>query len=237
MATTMIRALLLLLCASLVGCFRAHGLGDDDGPPVIRRTDAAPPGDPGRDLGPIEVDPPPPTGCGAPDGLPESMECVGLCQNVCNRFASCGGSFDDCLAGCFEAYRCPGETPGHDAAICMGAGPDGGCPAVCAWVPTFGGFGTGPVCAGPVDPPAACAGRDFCDCGSGCDPLIDLTTGCICPCDDPFNCSGELCDCACGGATYLGCASAGQCATTQLGCEPGERAVIGADGCPVCASR
>ncbi len=237
----MIRAaFFVLLSASLLGCFRAHGIGgDDDGPPIVRRTDAGPPGDPGRDLGPAVVDPPS-SGCGAPDGLPESMECVGLCQNVCERFAACGGDRDVCLEGCFEAYRCPGETPGHDAAICMGAGPDGGCAAVCDWVPTFGGFSSGgPVCEGPIDPPpTACSGRDYCDCGGGCEPLVDLTTGCICPCDDPFNCAGVPCDCDCGGATYLGCAPAGRCATPHLGCDPAtERAVIGAGGCPVCVPR
>jgi hypothetical protein len=80
--------------------------------------------------------------------------------------------------------------------------------------------------------PTPCAGRAYCDCGAECEPLIDLSTGCICPCDDPFNCTGEMCDCACGGATYLGCAPTGQCALTELNC--GSCDIVMTDGCPSC---
>jgi len=231
---------LLVAAVALGGCFRAHGIGDDDGPPVLRDRDAGRPGDPGRDLGPVVVDPPPST-CGAPDGLPESPECVGLCQDVCERFAACGGDAEACLEGCYAAYRCPGETPGHDTAICMGARPDGGCEAVCDWVPTFGGFArTGPNCP-LTGPPTGtpCGDRAYCDCVGECAPLIDLTTGCVCPCDDPFNCEGIPCDCDCGGATYLGCAAVGQCMETEIACDPAsERGRISlGDGCPVCAPR
>lgn len=81
-------------------------------------------------------------------------------------------------------------------------------------------------------PPADCSGRSYCECDAGCEPLVDLSTGCICTCDDPFNCSGLMCDCDCGGATYLGCAPVGQCPEISVDCGDCEAVVI--DGCPSC---
>ena len=73
---------------------------------------------------------------------------------------------------------------------------------------------------------------DYCDCAVGCEPLIDTTTGCVCPGDDPFNRTGELC--ACGGARYLGCVDRGTCADTEIHCEAGCLGGVGTDGCPTC---
>ena len=96
--------------------------------------------------------------------------------------------------------------------------PDAAAPAPDAWVAI-----------------GSCDGRGYCDCTGDYVPLIDLTFGCICPCDEPFQCGGPPCACSCGGAHYLGCAVFGQCTTTQISCMEGSAAVIG--GCPVCASR
>ncbi len=85
----------------------------------------------------------------------------------------------------------------------------------------------------PPPPVRPCEARSYCDCTGACVPLIDLTTGCVCPCDEPFLCGGPPCDCDCGGATYLGCASVGACATPELGCPAGQRALL-RDGCPAC---
>ena len=86
----------------------------------------------------------------------------------------------------------------------------------------------------PPDPSGACAGRSYCDCTGDCVPLVDLTPGCICPCDDPFHCGGPACDCDCGGAHYLGCAIVGVCPSTEIQCAPGLHAEI-ISGCPTCA--
>jgi hypothetical protein len=84
--------------------------------------------------------------------------------------------------------------------------------------------------------PFSCEGRDYCSCNGACTALIDLTQGCVCPCDEPFVCGGPPCDCDCGGAQYLGCAATGQCPVPQLRCEPGLHAQL-VGGCPTCASR
>lgn len=86
-------------------------------------------------------------------------------------------------------------------------------------------------CAAP-----SCEGLSYCACTAtpGCAPLIDLTPGCVCPCDDPFNCTGELCECDCGGAQYRGCVAEGRCTETELRCDPGCEALRGADGCLAC---
>jgi hypothetical protein len=81
--------------------------------------------------------------------------------------------------------------------------------------------------------PAHCEGRDYCGCNGSCVPLIDLSQGCLCTCDDAFRCGGPPCDCDCGGATYVGCQFADRCATTQLRCEPPQRVQL-VDGCPIC---
>ncbi len=232
----MLRIAALLAALTLAGCFQSHGI--DDGPPIGGR-DLGPTA---RDAGPVVVDPPPSTGgCGDPDGTPEAPECEALCNESCRLFAECGGDFGLCIEGCYAAYACPGETPGHDAAICRGGGPMEGCDSVCAWVPNFGGFArTGPSCPPDTepDPMVPCSERDYCECTGECEPLVDLTTGCICPCDDPFNCSGVPCDCDCGGARYLGCAPVGSCAETEVSCDLAtQRGAIAADGCPDCAPR
>lgn len=119
-------------------------------------------------------------------------------------------SCEECPPGQDCCPSCPGQAP-----ICVPAGqvcPEVDCPA-----------------------PGACAEREYCACNGECEPLVDLSTGCICPCDDPFNCTGEPCDCGCGGATYLGCAAAGACSDPMPSCGFGCHAELGADGCPVCS--
>lgn len=210
-----------LLVVTLVGCARSHDMDD--------RRDAAP-------------------SCG---DEPAAPECERLCNEACEAFASCGGDYDACLEGCEEAYACLGETPGHDAAIC---GSDGyehtSCEDTCRWVGTYGGYGSGPSCgetpdAGPADGgpetfdagsdagSTSCRGRDYCDCTDGCEPLIDLTPGCLCRCEEPFNCSGDTCGCFCGGAEYLGCAPVDACEQTEVRCDDPDGATL-VDGCPVC---
>jgi hypothetical protein len=68
-----------------------------------------------------------------------------------------------------------------------------------------------------------------------CVPLIDLSTGCFCEYDDPFNCTGEPGACICGGATYLGCVTRGVCSQTMIDC--GRCPLVYDDaGCPSCDS-
>lgn len=139
------------------------------------------------------------------------------------------GCYQPCL-GAGDPETCPTGTTCQrtdiNPCICP---PGGACCGACgaeAW-----------LCLPPPPPPGPCEGRSYCDCtaAAGCEPLIDLTPGCVCPCDEPFSCGGPPCDCACGGARYLGCAPAGACATPELDCGgPGCSALV-ADGCPLCA--
>ena len=190
---------------------------------------------------------PPPAGC-------ESCEPGALCCPSCPGAASfCGDpglpcpSIEECPSPttcddarrCDDAHYCDRDTCGGDG-VCVPR-PDActdDCPGVCGC--------DGETYCNACDAAAAgvdvahagacttCSGRDYCECGGGCEPLIDLSTGCVCPCDDPFNCTGELCACACGGATYLGCADAGRCAETQVHCGPGCDAILDSAGCPAC---
>lgn len=196
-----------------------------------------------------EVDCPPPPSCG------------GACGSGQRCCPGCDGAPPFCYAGdacpppeCPPAARCDETRPCADGFYCdfdAGCGGSGRCeplPTGCtADCPGVCGCDGHTYCNGCVAAAAgvdvahtascetrACAGRDYCDCHGGCAPLVDLSTGCICPCDDPFNCSGETCACACGGATYLGCAPAGACADPMPNCGPGCHASLGADGCPIC---
>ncbi|MBW2461262.1 MAG: hypothetical protein JRH11_06420 [Deltaproteobacteria bacterium] len=146
-------------------------------------------------------------GCG--EGMPAYTPITAGCYQTCT-----GAGDTSCGAGlaCARTVVNPCVCEGTDA--CCGA-----CGAE-QW-----------LCLPP--PPTDCSGRSYCDCSSGCEPLVDLSTGCICQCNAPFNCSGETCDCICGGATYLGCAPVGQCETTQIDCGPGCD-VVTVDGCPAC---
>ena len=211
------RFTLLLASLTLAACSASHRVERTDSGGV----DAGPAARP--DSGPVMPMP----GCGMEPAVPE---CRRLCDEACEAFAGCGGDFDACITGCYVAYACPGETPGHDAAICGDEGfPPRSCDATCAWVETFGGGGTGPSC--PTATP--CRGRSYCDCNAGCEPLIDHTTGCICECDEPVRCGGPECACVCGGATYLGCAPVGECPEPRITCaDPAGATVV--DGCPVC---
>jgi len=41
-------------------------------------------------------------------------------------------------------------------------------------------------------PPTDCTERSYCDCSSGCEPLVDLSTGCICNCQAIAGHAGEV---------------------------------------------
>jgi hypothetical protein len=57
-------------------------------------------------------------GCGT---TPASDVCSSMCRGVCERLIDCGISWgESCLTDCYQAYACPGETLGHDDAICSG---------------------------------------------------------------------------------------------------------------------
>lgn len=154
--------------------------------------------------------------CPSPTPCDDARRCDD--EHYCDR-ESCGGEGvcvprpRECTEDCPGACGCDGETY-CNACEAAAAGVDVAHTGACE---------------------TTCAGRDYCDCTGSCEPLIDLSTGCICPCDDPFNCTGEPCDCGCGGATYLGCAALGRCAQTEVDCGPGCRASLDAAGCPVCA--
>ncbi len=160
------------------------------------------------------IDCPPPPGCADDVPCPPGFYCAypGACGGTGTCQPAPDGCTDDCpgVCGCDGrdyCNACSAQQNGSDVAH------DGSCGS-----------------------PPTCAGLDYCDCAasSACEPLIDLTPGCVCPCDDPFNCTGELCECDCGGAQYRGCGPAGRCAETQLRCEPGWSAQIAADGCLDC---
>lgn len=178
-------------------------------------TDAGPA--PGVDAGPPRADTGPGRecpdgtafmfpGCGEPGGIEIEPGC----------YQRCGEPGD---GPCPEGLACLTTT--IDPCVCEGGGDC--CDACGAEVR---------LCLAPVEP-SPCVGTEYCGCHMGCEPLIDLSTGCVCPCDEPFNCTGETCDCACGGAAYLGCAPAGACEVTEVHCELPCRAVL-VDGCPVC---
>lgn len=220
------RNLCVLTALALVfaGCSLHHGRTDDAGPS---------PSDAGVVPPPM---PPPPGTCG---DTPMAPECELLCETVCAELEGCGVALGACIDSCYAAFACPGESPGHDASICRGLDPGMGCASACAFARNWGGWSSYgiecPVMPPPPPPPLACEGRDYCDCNDGCEPLIDLSTGCVCECDDPFNCSGDFCDCACGGARYLGCVPAGQCAVTEIYCGTGSCAAAQVvDGCLLC---
>lgn len=158
--------------------------------------------------------------CPPPPECFDSSDCAP--GAYCDHFSGCGGPGacqllpDACTADCPGVCGCDGTTHCNAcdaAALGVDVAYDGPCEAT------------------------PCEGRSYCDCEAspGCEPLIDLSTGCVCPCDDPFNCTGTVCDCACGGAQYRGCAPAGLCAMTQVGCGPGCVAVPDGAGCLVCA--
>lgn len=160
--------------------------------------------------------PPPPPGC-------ESCAEGELCCPGC-------GSESFCASGPWcPDLDCPPPPPGCES---CGAGE-----LCCPGCPGTGSFCvSGSECPVFDCPMPVCEGLSYCDCtaATGCEPLVDLTPGCVCPCDDPFNCTGELCACACGGAEYRGCATQGQCAETELHCGFGCSAVRGPDGCLTC---
>lgn len=187
-------------------------------------------GDPGADAGSPRADAP-----AAPDAPPAADAGPGCPPGEAFFYPGCGSGEDVRIeAGCYvpcdgpaDLASCPLDTECRrtDVNPCV-CGPGEGCCAACgaeAW-----------LCLPPA-PSGPCEGRSYCDCvaGDGCEPLVDLSTGCICPCDEPFQCGGPPCDCACGGATYLGCAAAGACSPTEISCDPG--CVVVLAGCPSCA--
>jgi hypothetical protein len=174
------------------------------------------------------------------------------CCFGCDGTVSCIGPGEPCST--CPSFACDDDSPCPDGFYCdhdAGCGGPGqceptptGCPRDCPGVCGCNGDSYCNSCVAAsagVDVEHAgvcgegeCGSRSYCACDGGCEPLVDLSTGCICVCDDPFNCSGTLCDCDCGGATYLGCAPRGQCADPTPNCGLGCNAVLGADGCPIC---
>ncbi len=88
------------------------------------------------------------TGCGRVDAVCNGSEwsveafpvdeCDQLCDVACDRLGVCGiGWSATCLDRCKLAYLCPGETSGHDAAICSGLSGELaalGCTDLCAQI-------------------------------------------------------------------------------------------------------
>jgi hypothetical protein len=69
-----------------------------------------------------------------------TTECQSLCEEYCSALLTCGVSPGDCLDRCRTSYKCPGETPGQDDAICrterqslMGRGCADNCRRSSAW--------------------------------------------------------------------------------------------------------
>lgn len=136
--------------------------------------------------------------------------------------------------GCYQPCTGPGDDSCASGMICQQTNID---PCICS---------PGSICCRACgadewlclpwhSTPVHCEGRSYCDCTGTCAPLVDLSTGCICPCDEPFQCGGPPCDCDCGGATYLGCQFADRCPMTQVQCPPMQHAQL-VDGCPICVA-
>ncbi|MFK7989070.1 MAG: hypothetical protein AB8I08_23835 [Sandaracinaceae bacterium] len=191
----------------------------------------------------------PPDGC-----LPGEVLCVDCDSGAefCAPFGECPGcdrpmeceTNEDCLGGEFcETLGCgvgglcffrPNACGGNFDPVCGcdGSTYSNACLANAEGVPVGS--------LGECETAEPCEGRDYCGCNedSACAPLVDLSTGCICECEEPFACmdTTPACLCACGGATYLGCAPAERCAETQITCGPGVTATLGPDGCPQCGA-
>lgn len=207
--TSLCLALVVSGVASLAsGCWLSHGRPRGDSDAGSARLDAAmrpdaPPPDPGC-LSPRETYFEP--GCGSGEDVRITAGCYQPCEGPTD--ASCGPG---------RACRRTDINP----CICT---PGGSCCGACGserW-----------LCLEPA-PPMGCEGRSYCDCTEGCEPLVDLTHGCVCPCDEPFRCGGPPCDCICGGARYLGCAAAGACHPTEVTCGSDTLADL-VSGCPEC---
>ena len=150
----------------------------------------------------------------------------------CMTAEECAGLDLDCWVPmpqpCDPDTPCPTDSFCADYGSCSGVGHceprprgcDDDCPGVCgcdglSYCSTCSANAIGAtvgsleMCEGPPPPEPRCEGRSYCECAADpeCQPLVDLSTGCLCPCDEPFNCAGETCDCFCGGATYRGCTS------------------------------
>jgi hypothetical protein len=62
-------------------------------------------------------------------------ECGALCEEFCVRLSGCGIDWaGECIPRCELEYLCPGESPGHDAAICDAerAALSADCDALCS---------------------------------------------------------------------------------------------------------
>ncbi|MFK7989069.1 MAG: hypothetical protein AB8I08_23830 [Sandaracinaceae bacterium] len=140
---------------------------------------------------------------------------------------SCGG-LGECTArptGCTD--DCPGVCGCDGTTYCneceaAAVGQALGSLRACEWEPPMG----------------PCDFLSYCECTAqpGCAPLVDLREGCICTCDDPFNCTGIDCDCDCAGAEFLRCAPETRCDEPEVSCPIGLGVVFDAEGCPRCAS-
>lgn len=206
---------IVVLAALVAGCSASHAADDAGRPDAGRADDGGPSIDASapRDAGPAPIDAGP--ACAAGEARFEPG-----CASGTDRVVAAG-----CYRPCTSASDCAGGLACQTVVV---------NPCVCRpGEPCCGACGAEQGLCLPPAPPVGCEGRSFCDCADGCEPLVDLTPGCICPCDDPFNCTGAICDCACGGAEYLGCGPAGACPTTELHCDPGCRAHL-VDGCPAC---
>ncbi len=50
---------------------------------------------------------------------PKTMECENACESLCDSVSECGlADHGACIVECFRLYAAPGETLGHDRAIC-----------------------------------------------------------------------------------------------------------------------
>jgi hypothetical protein len=209
---------LSVLSATTCGCALWHGRGSGDDAGITRAIDA----------GPLLTD----AATGASD--------AGPCAEGSAFFQpGCVTEGIRITPGCYQPCTGPEDRTCASGMICQttqidpcgACAPGLDCCTVCAaeeWLCL-------PWHSTPAPTPAHCEGRDYCACGGECTPLIDLTTGCVCQCDEPFLCGGPACVCDCGGATYLGCAAASACASPEIRCTPPQRAQI-VGGCPTCVA-
>lgn len=117
--------------------------------------------------------------CGEP-----VLACSQLCQSYCTDLGACGRAPADCIAKCTNAYRCPGETPDHDRAICTGemSRLTGTCESACNMSRSWSGC---------VDPGAVPGSS-----GGGCtEPVAECASLCDAYCAELERCATAPADC------------------------------------------
>jgi hypothetical protein len=144
------------------GCSQSHGMRVF---PADGGSDAR---DPDAEDDSVVTNPSP----GCPEE-PEAEECIALCQDHCSALSGCGVDESECLEACRDEYRCPGETIGHDNAICSAERQtDPNCGSLCAWYEGLGGECPPRIPFCDTVPGSTFVSVDEHECGLGADGVV-----------------------------------------------------------------